>query len=76
MPMNEADIARMIIAALPDAQVQMDDLRGDGDHYHATVTSAAFNGLSRIQQHQMVYAALQGKMGNELHALSLTTKAA
>lgn len=74
MPMNEQDIVAMIQAAMPDARVEMQDLRGDGDHYHATVISATFQGLTRIQQHQKVYAALQGRMGGELHALSLTTK--
>jgi stress-induced morphogen len=56
--------------------VRIDDLRGDGDHYAAHVVSAAFKGLSRIQQHQLVYKALQGRMGNELHALALQTSAA
>jgi stress-induced morphogen len=60
---------------LPDAQVRIDDLRGDGDHYAATIISAAFKGKTRIQQHQMVYRALQGRMGNELHALALQTAA-
>jgi len=60
---------------LPDAQVRIDDLRGDGDHYAATIISAAFKGKTRVQQHQMVYAALQGRMGNELHALALQTAA-
>lgn len=76
MPMHAEDIAAMIVAALPDAQVQMDDLRGDGDHYHATVISPAFAGKTRVQQHQMVYAALKGKMGGDLHALMLTTRTA
>ena len=76
MPMTADDITKMIITALPDATVEITDLRGDGDHYHVLVTHAAFEGKSRIQQHQMVYAALQGKMGGELHAMSLTTKAA
>jgi stress-induced morphogen len=65
----------MIKEALPDATVQIDDLRGDGDHYAAYVVSSAFKGLSRIQQHQLVYRALQGRMGNELHALALQTAA-
>jgi stress-induced morphogen len=76
MAMSSDDIKSMIEAALPGAQVEITDLRGDGDHYHVTVTNSAFEGKSRIQQHQMVYAAMQGKMGNELHAMSLTTKAA
>ena len=61
--------------AIPDAKVQIDDLRGDGDHYAARIDSAAFKGKTRVQQHQMVYAALQGRMGNELHALVLQTSA-
>jgi stress-induced morphogen len=73
MAMDPGSIERMIKEALPDAQVRIDDLRGDGDHYAAYVTSAAFKGLSRIQQHQLVYRALQGRMGNELHALALQT---
>lgn len=73
MAMDPGSIERMIKEALPDAQVRIDDLRGDGDHYAAYVTSAAFKGLSRIQQHQLVYKALQGRMGNELHALALQT---
>ena len=73
MAMDPQSIERMIKEALPDAQVRIDDLRGDGDHYAAYVTSAAFKGLSRIQQHQLIYKALQGRMGNELHALALQT---
>ncbi len=73
MPMNPSEIETLIKAALPDAQVSIDDLRGDGDHYAAHVVSAAFKGKSRVQQHQMVYQALQGRMGNELHALALQT---
>jgi len=76
MAMTSDDIKTMIKAALPAAEVEITDLRGDGDHYHVTVIDAGFEGKSRIQQHQIVYAALQGKMGNELHAMSLTTKAA
>ena len=64
----------MIKEALPDAQIEIIDLRGDGDHYKAIVTSNAFEGKSRIQQHQMVYAALKGNMGGVLHALALETK--
>jgi stress-induced morphogen len=75
MAMTASDIERMIREAFPDAVVKIDDLRGDGDHYAAHVQSAAFAGKSRVQQHQMVYAALQGKMGGELHALALTTSA-
>jgi stress-induced morphogen len=73
MAMAANDIEKMIKEAFPDAQVSIEDLRGDGDHYAATVTSAAFKGKSRVQQHQMVYAALKGKMGGELHALALQT---
>jgi len=76
MAMDAAEIERLIRDALPDAQVTIDDLRGDGDHYAATVVSAAFAGKSRVQQHQMVYAALKGRMGGQLHALALTTQAA
>ncbi len=73
MPMSAAEIEALIKAGLPDAQVTVEDLRGDGDHYAATVVSAAFKGKSRVQQHQMVYAALQGRMGGALHALALQT---
>lgn len=73
MPMAASEIERMIKEALPDAQVSISDLAGDGDHYAATVISSAFAGLSKIRQHQLVYAALKGKMGGELHALQLTT---
>ncbi len=75
MPMAAADIERMIKDALPDATVEIKDLAGDGDHYAATVVSEAFRGKSRVQQHQLVYAALKGKMGGTLHALALTTSA-
>jgi len=75
MPMNATDIERMIKDALPDAQVTIKDLAGDGDHYAAEVISAAFKGKTRVQQHQMVYAALKGRMGGELHALALQTSA-
>lgn len=73
MPMSAEQIETYIREAFPDAQIQIKDLAGDGDHYAATVTSVAFNGKSRVQQHQMVYAALQGHMGGTLHALALTT---
>jgi stress-induced morphogen len=75
MAMNAPDIERLIKDALPDATIEIRDLAGDGDHYAATVVSAAFKGKSRVQQHQMVYAALKGRMGGELHALALTTSA-
>ena len=73
MAMPAAEIESLIKQAFPDAQVSINDLAGDGDHYAATVVSSAFKGKSRVQQHQMVYAALKGRMGNELHALALTT---
>ncbi|MCX7347645.1 MAG: BolA family transcriptional regulator [Alphaproteobacteria bacterium] len=73
MAMSAADIERFIKEALPDAKVEIRDLAGDGDHYAANVISAAFKGKSRVQQHQMVYAALKGRMGGELHALALQT---
>ena len=75
MPMNAGDIERLIKEALPDAKVTIRDLAGDGDHYAAEVISAAFKGKTRIQQHQMIYAALKGRMGGELHALALQTSA-
>jgi stress-induced morphogen len=74
MAMDAPSIERMIKEGIPDSTVQIADLRGDGDHYAAHVVSAAFKGKSRVQQHQMVYAALQGKMGGDLHALALTTE--
>ena len=73
MAMQAAEIERMIRDALPDARVEIRDLAGDGDHYAATVTSEAFRGLTRVKQHQLVYSALQGRMGGVLHALALTT---
>lgn len=73
MPMDAATIETLIREALPDATISIQDLAGDGDHYAAKITSAAFAGKSKVQQHQMVYAALKGKMGGELHALALTT---
>ncbi len=75
MPMNPGDIERLIKESLPDADVRIEDLRGDGDHYAAHVVSAAFKGKTRVQQHQMVYQALKGRMGGELHALALQTSA-
>lgn len=75
MPMNADDIVMLIKQGIPDADVSIQDLRGDGDHYAATVISESFRGKSRVQQHQMVYAALQGRMGGELHALALQTSA-
>jgi stress-induced morphogen len=73
--MNAGDIERLIKEALPDAKVTIRDLAGDGDHYAAEVVSAAFKGKTRVQQHKMVYDALKGRMGGELHALALQTSA-
>ena len=73
MPMPAEEIERMLREAFPDATIRIQDLAGDGDHYAATIISEAFRGKSKVQQHQMVYAALKGKMGGELHALALTT---
>ncbi len=75
MAMQADDIIAMIKYGIPDAQVELIDLAGDGDHYKAIISSAVFQGKSRIAQHQLVYAALKGKMGGELHALALETKA-
>lgn len=75
MAIDAGEIERLIKSGVPDAQVRIDDLRGDGDHYAAYVISPAFKGKSRVQQHQMVYQALRGRMGNELHALALQTAA-
>ena len=75
MAMAANEIEALIKAALPDARVTVEDLAGDGDHYAATVVSEAFRGLSRVRQHQIVYAALSGRMGGELHALALQTSA-
>ena len=75
MPMNANEIETLITEALPDAQVEIRDLAGDGDHYAANVVSESFRGKSRVQQHQMVYEALKGNMGGALHALALQTKA-
>jgi len=73
MAMPAAEIEALIKAALPDAEVSIQDLAGDGDHYSARVVSAAFAGKSRVQQHKMVYEALGGRMGGELHALQVVT---
>ena len=75
MPMQAEEIERLIREALPDAEVTIEDLAGDGDHYAARVVSEAFRDKSRVQQHQIVYRALQGRMGGELHALALRTSA-
>lgn len=73
MPMNAEDIESMIVAAIPDAEVTITDLAGDGDHYAAHVVAESFRGVSRVNQHKAVYAALGGRMGGVLHALQLTT---
>ena len=73
MAMEAAEIERLIREGLPGAQVSIRDLAGDGNHYHATVVSETFRGKSRVQQHKMVYDALEGRMGGVLHALALTT---
>ena len=73
MPMAAEEIARLIRAGIPDAEVTITDLAGDGDHYSAEVISGSFRGLTRVQQHQRVYSTLGGRMGGELHALQLQT---
>ena len=75
MPMPADDIIALIKTGIPDAEVEMTDLAGDNDHWKAVVVSAAFAGKTRVQQHQMVYAAIGSKMGGELHALALETRA-
>lgn len=74
MPMSAQEITQMVQTALPDATIVLTDLAGDNDHYSIVVTSAAFQGKTRVQQHKMVFDALQGHMGGKLHALSVTTK--
>jgi len=73
MPMDAGEIEQLIKTSIPDAQVTIRDLAGDGDHYSATVIAASFKGKSRVQQHQIVYNALKGRMGGALHALALQT---
>ena len=75
MPMSATEIESMIKEALPDAEIVIEDLAGDGDHYRANVVSEAFKGKTRVQQHQLVYDALKGNMGGVLHALALQTSA-
>jgi stress-induced morphogen len=75
MPMSADEIRAHLRQAFPDAEIVIQDLAGDGDHYRARIVSAAFRGVSRVKQHQMVYAALGGRMGGELHALALETSA-
>jgi len=74
MPITKNELEKMLAESLPDAKILIEDLKGDGDHYSATIISKIFEGKSRIQQHQMVYSALKGKMGSELHALMLKTR--
>jgi stress-induced morphogen len=75
MPMSVQELDSSLRAAFPDAEIVIEDLAGDGDHYRARIVAAAFRGLSRVKQHQLVYAALKGRMGGELHALALETAA-
>ena len=75
MPMPVEELRRHLTEAFPDAEIVIDDLAGDGDHYRARIVSTAFSGLPRVRQHQLVYAALKGKIGGELHALALETSA-
>jgi stress-induced morphogen len=75
MPVAAEELERMLREAFPDAEIEIQDLAGDGDHYAAKIVSEAFRGKTRVQQHQMVYEALKGKMGGELHALALQTAA-
>jgi len=74
MPLTMNEIKELIVSSIPDADVQLQDLAGDNNHFSATITSSKFKGLSKIEQHKLVYKSLKGKMGNELHALSLNTK--
>ena len=74
MPLSIEDLEKYIKESIPDSIITIEDLRGDGDHYSATVISRSFEGKSKIEQHKMVYDSLKGKMGNELHALKLKTK--
>ena len=75
MSMTAVEIKELILKTFPDAKIIIDDLRGDGDHYSAQIISEKFRGKTRVQQHQMVYNAMDGKMGKELHALALNTSA-
>lgn len=75
MPMSQTDLEAALREGFPDAQIEVQDLAGDGDHYRARIVSPAFKGLPRVRQHQLVYAALKGKVGGELHALALETSA-
>ena len=73
MPMSAETLRAHLVEAFPDAEIEIDDLAGDGDHYRARIVSTAFAGLPRVRQHQLVYAALKGEMGGALHALALET---
>jgi len=75
MPIAQPDLEAILREGFPDAEIKVDDLAGDGDHYRARIVSSAFKGLPRVRQHQLVYAALKGRMGGELHALALETSA-
>ncbi len=75
MPMSQPDLEAALREGFPDAEIEITDLAGDGDHYKARIVSKAFAGLNRVKQHQLVYASLKGKMGGELHALALETSA-
>ncbi|MET0272674.1 MAG: BolA family transcriptional regulator [Phenylobacterium sp.] len=75
MPMTQSALEAVLREGFPDATIEIDDLAGDGDHYRARIVSTAFAGLPRVKQHQLVYAALRGRMGGELHALALETSA-
>ena len=74
MPLPIEEIKKLIKDSIPDASIEIEDLMGDNNHYSATITSSKFNNLSKIDQHKLVYKSLKGKMGNELHALALTTE--
>ncbi len=74
MPLPLEEIKKLIKESIPDATIEIKDLMGDKNHYAATIRSSKFNNLSKIDQHKLVYKSLKGKMGNELHALSITTK--
>ena len=74
MKKKKKEITELITASLPDATIEIKDLMGDNNHYSAKISSKAFNGISKIEQHKLVYKSLKGKMGNELHALSITTE--
>ena len=73
--MSQPDLEAVLREGFPDATIEIEDLAGDGDHYKARIVSTAFAGLNRVKQHQLVYAALKGRMGGELHALALETSA-